>query len=91
VSNKSGFRQERLATPSASHAPAEEKKPAPAPADPAARPAPGPDTVVLKDGTTVNGKIVGRSDEAILLKTPEGKMVKIEADKVAEIRSQPKK
>ena len=55
-----------------------------------AKPSPGPDTVVLKDGTSVNGKIVARTDDRIVVQTPDGKFLKIEKDKVAEIRSVPK-
>lgn len=85
--SKHGFRRERLsAPPSPAAAPAAAAQPAPD----APKPAPGPDTVVLKDGTTVNGKVVGKSELMVIVQTPEGKVVKIEADKVAEIRSQPK-
>ena len=56
-----------------------------------AKPSPGPDTVVLKDGTTVNGKIVARTDELIMIQTPDGKRVKIDKDKIADIKTEPKK
>lgn len=56
-----------------------------------AHPSPGPDTVVLKDGTKVNGKIIARNDELIMVKTPEGKMVKIEKEKISGIKTEPKK
>jgi len=52
--------------------------------------APAPDTVVLKDGTTITGKIVAKSDELLVVQTADGKFVKIGAEKVAEIRTQPK-
>ena len=57
----------------------------------AVKPSPGPDTVVLKDGTSVNGKIVARSEELIMIQVPGGKFVKIEKGKIAEIKSEPKK
>jgi hypothetical protein len=56
-----------------------------------AHPSPGPDTVVLKDGTTVNGRIMARTEELIMLQTPDGKRVKIEKEKIAEIKTEPKK
>jgi hypothetical protein len=57
----------------------------------AVKPSPGPDTVVLKDGTSVNGKIVARSDQLVMIQIPGGKFVKIEKDRIAEIKSEPKK
>jgi hypothetical protein len=97
VYNKYGVRYESIAPPRAPQKPPEkqpekppEKPPEKTAPDPAAKPPPGPDTIVLKDGTTVNGKILGRSDLVILIKTPEGKTVKIETEKVAEIRSEKK-
>jgi len=55
-----------------------------------ATPLAAPDTVVLKDGTTITGKIVAKSDELLVVQTADGKFVKIGAEKVAEIRTQPK-
>ena len=57
----------------------------------AVKPSPGPDTVILKDGTSVNGKIVARSDQLVMIQVPGGKFVKIEKDKIADIQSEPKK
>ena len=57
----------------------------------AVRPSPGPDTVVLKDGTRINGKIVARSEQLIMLQIPGGKFMKFETDKVAEVHSESKK
>lgn len=56
-----------------------------------ARPSKGPDTVVLKDGTSVSGKIVGRAEDVIMVQTGDGKFVKIPKEKIAEIKSEPKK
>jgi hypothetical protein len=52
---------------------------------------PSPDTVILKDGTKVNGKIVARSEQLIMIQVAGGKFVKIEKEKIAEIQSDPKK
>jgi hypothetical protein len=92
ILNRHGYRHERLSAPPKA-APPDEKKPTPAPAAPAPSPKPQatPDTVVLKDGTTLEGKIVMRSDDLLLLKTSDGKTVKIEMDNVSEVRSQPQK
>ena len=57
----------------------------------AVKPSPGPDTVILKDGSKVNGKIVARSEQLVMIQVPGGKFVKIEKDKIAEIQSDPKK
>jgi len=57
----------------------------------AVKPSAGPDTVILKDGTSVNGKIVARSEQLVMIQVPGGKFVKIEKEKIAEIRSDPKK
>jgi hypothetical protein len=70
-------------------APVTEPSPTPADSKPAP-PAAAPDTVVLKDGTSVIGKVVGKSETLVVVQTPDGKFVKIEADKVAEIRTPPK-
>lgn len=56
-----------------------------------ARPSAGPDTLLLKDGTKVNGKIVARAEEMIMIQTPDGKFVKVPKEKIAEIKSEPKK
>jgi len=53
--------------------------------------APSPDTVILKDGTKVSGKIVARSEQLIMIQVPGGKFVKIEKEKIAEIQSEAKK
>jgi hypothetical protein len=82
VLNKHGY---RVSAASSSPPTAEENKKS-TPLAPAA----APDTVVLKDGTSVTGKIVAKSEELLMVQTPDGKFVKIEASKVAEIRSQPK-
>lgn len=82
---KQGFRL-TSASGSAPSAPvADEKK------TPPAGPVAALDTVVLKDGTTVGGKIVAKSEELVMVQTADGKFVKIEAAKIAEIRSAPKK
>jgi len=57
----------------------------------AVKPSPGPDTVRLKDGTSVNGKIVARTEQMIMIQVPGGKFMKIDKDKIAEIQSEPKK
>jgi len=72
-------------------APVVEDKKDPSPSAPATPPpAAATDTVVLKDGTTVSGKIVAKTEELLMVQTPDGKFVKIEASKVAEIKSAPK-
>jgi hypothetical protein len=50
---------------------------------------PRTDTVVLKDGKTVHGRIVAQSDQLLMLRTSEGETLKIEVARIAEIR--PKK
>jgi thioredoxin-like negative regulator of GroEL len=57
----------------------------------AVKPSPGPDTVILKDGSKVNGKIVARSEQLVMVQVPGGKFVKIEKEKIADIQSDPKK
>lgn len=66
--------------------------PAPAPAVPAVggEKPPGPDTVILKDGTKLQGRILIRSEQLIMMETADGKRVKIDTDKIAEIKSAPK-
>lgn len=44
------------------------------------------ETVVLKGGRIVQGRIVAKSDQLIMVRTPEGETVKIERSSVAEIR-----
>jgi hypothetical protein len=82
---KHGFRLSPASGPFPSLPAADDKK------TPPAAPGATPDTVVLKDGTTVSGKIVAKSEELLMVQTPDGKFVKIEASKVAEIRTAPKK
>jgi len=81
---KQGFRLEAMTAPARPADP-------PSPPDPVAKPSPGPDTVVLKDGTRVNGRILIRNEDLIMIQTPDGKRVKIEKDQIAEIKSEPKK
>jgi sialidase-1 len=59
------------------------KDEAPKPAAPA--PQAAPDTVVLKDGSKVTGKIIARTADLIMVRDAAGKLVKIETDKIAEI------
>ena len=44
------------------------------------------DTVVLKGGRIVQGRIVAKSDELLMIRTPEGETVRIEASSVSEVR-----
>ncbi len=47
---------------------------------------PRPDTVLLKDGRTLRGRIVARSDELLMLRTSQGETLRLEAARIAEIR-----
>jgi hypothetical protein len=85
------FRGTELETTAKAGGDAIDRAKSPSAPPPSAPPPPAPDTVVLKDGTTVSGRIFARAEEMIMLKTADGKIVKIETDKIAEIKSAPKK
>ena len=64
----------------------------PSPAPPragksAVKPDPAPDTVRLKDGGTIRGKIIIRSETSVLIKTTEGKTVTVPVTDLEAIES----
>lgn len=62
--------------------------PSPVPAD--AKPSSGSDTVTLKDGSVLKGKILIKSEKLLLIETADGKRVRVEMENVADVRTDPK-
>ncbi len=86
---KHPYRRASLKTGAPKETPAPQTPPTTPP--PPAPKTPGPDTVTLKDGTVLKGKILMRSDDVILIETDDGKRVRVEMDKVKDVKSEPKK
>jgi len=68
-------------------APRETTPPPSTPATGEPKPGPTPDTVTLKDGTVLKGRILIKSDQQLLLETADGKRLRIETEKIEDIRT----